>query len=228
MEKLERTVLSNLIHNEDYARKVIPFLKLEYFDVRAEEIICQEIIDFIAKYNKLITQEVLSLEIQNREDLTETEFKDISEIIPTLNGTDINNDWLVDATEKWCRDRAIYLALMESIKIADGQDDKKGRDAIPNILSEALGVSFDNHVGHDYLEDFEQRYESYHRKEDRIPFDLDFFNRITKGGIPSKTLNVLLLVLVLVSLYSCVTWQQQPYYKVRMFCTLLLRWQRRE
>tara|TARA_B100000131_G_C18115383_1_gene611114 strand:- start:1002 stop:2387 length:1386 start_codon:yes stop_codon:yes gene_type:complete len=192
MEKLERTVLSNLIHNEDYARKVIPFLKLEYFDVRAEEIICQEIIDFIAKYNKLITQEVLSLEIQNREDLTETEFKDISEIIPTLNGTDINNDWLVDATEKWCRDRAIYLALMESIKIADGQDDKKGRDAIPNILSEALGVSFDNHVGHDYLEDFEQRYESYHRKEDRIPFDLDFFNRITKGGIPSKTLNVAL------------------------------------
>ena len=192
MEKLERTVLSNLIHNEDYARKVIPFLKLEYFDIRAEEIICQEIIDFIAKYNKLITQEVLSLEIQNREDLTETEFKEISEIIPTLNGADINHDWLVDATEKWCRDRAIYLALMESIKIADGQDDKKGRDAIPNILSEALGVSFDNHVGHDYLEDFEQRYESYHRKEDRIPFDLDFFNRITKGGIPSKTLNVAL------------------------------------
>ena len=192
MEKLERTVLSNLIHNEDKARKVIPFLKLEYFDIRAEEIICQEVIDFIAKYNKLITQEVLSLEIQNREDLTETEFKEISEIIPTLNGADINHDWLVDATEKWCRDRAIYLALMESIKIADGQDDKKGRDAIPNILSEALGVSFDNHVGHDYLEDFEQRYESYHRKEDRIPFDLDFFNRITKGGIPSKTLNVAL------------------------------------
>ena len=192
MEKLERTVLSNLIHNEDYARKVIPFLKLEYFDIRADEIICQEVIDFIAKYNKLITQEVLSLEIQNREDLTETEFKEISEIIPTLNGADINHDWLVDATEKWCRDRAIYLALMESIKIADGQDDKKGRDAIPNILSEALGVSFDNHVGHDYLEDFEQRYESYHRKEDRIPFDLDFFNRITKGGIPSKTLNVAL------------------------------------
>ena len=192
MEKLERTVLSNLIHNEDYARKVIPFLKLEYFDIRAEEIICQEIIDFIAKYNKLITQEVLSLEIQNREDLTETEFKEITEIIPTLNGADINHDWLVDATEKWCRDRAIYLALMESIKIADGQDDKKGRDAIPNILSEALGVSFDNHVGHDYLEDVEQRYESYHRKEDRIPFDLDFFNRITKGGIPTKTLNVAL------------------------------------
>ena len=192
MEKLERTVLSNLIHNEDYARKVIPFLKLEYFDIRAEEIICQEIIDFIAKYNKLITQEVLSLEIQNREDLTETEFKEITEIIPTLNGADINHDWLVDATEKWCRDRAIYLALMESIKIADGQDDQKGRDAIPNILSEALGVSFDNHVGHDYLEDVEQRYESYHRKEDRIPFDLDFFNRITKGGIPTKTLNVAL------------------------------------
>jgi len=192
MEKLELTILSNLIHNEDYSRKVIPFIKLDYFDVRGELIICQEIIDFIAEYNKAITPEVLSLEIQNREDLTEQEFRDTQEIISKLKKNDINTDWLVDATEKWCRDRAIYLALMSSIKIADGQDDKKGRDAIPSILSDALGVSFDNHVGHDYLEDYEQRYESYHRKEDKIPFDLEFFDKITKGGVPNKTLNVAL------------------------------------
>ena len=192
MEKLELTILSNLVHNEDYSRKVIPFIKLDYFDVRGELIICQEIIDFIAEYNKAITPEVLSLEIQNREDLTEQEFRDTQEIISKLKRNDINTDWLVDATEKWCRDRAIYLALMSSIKIADGQDDKKGRDAIPSILSDALGVSFDNHVGHDYLEDYEQRYESYHRKEDKIPFDLEFFDKITKGGVPNKTLNVAL------------------------------------
>ena len=192
MEKLELTILSNLVHNEDYSRKVIPFIKLDYFDVRGELIVCQEIIDFIAEYNKAITTEILSLEIQNREDLTEQEFKDAQDIISKLEKNDINTDWLVDATEKWCRDRAIYLALMSSIKIADGQDDKKGRDAIPNILSDALSVSFDNHVGHDYLEDYEQRYEAYHRKEDKIPFDLEYFDKITKGGVPNKTLNIAL------------------------------------
>ena len=192
MERLELTILKNLIHDEDYSRKVIPFIKLEYFDIRAEEIICQEIIDFIAKYNKSVTTEILDIEVQNRDDLTEQEYKDVHSIIITLDKSDINTDWLLDATEKWCRDRAIYLALMSSIKIADGQDDKKGRDAIPSILSDALGVSFDNHVGHDYLEDYEQRYEAYHKKEDLIPFDLEYFNKITKGGLPNKTLNIAL------------------------------------
>jgi replicative DNA helicase len=192
MERLELTILRNLIHNEDYARKVIPFINLDYFDIRAEQVVCQEIIDFIAKYNKLLTTEVLEIEIQNRSDLTETELKELQETISSLKDSDINDDWLLDATEKWCRDRAIYLALMSSIKIADGQDDKKGRDSIPSILSDALAVSFDNHIGHDYLEDYEERYESYHRKEDKIPFDLEFFNKITKGGLPNKTLNIAL------------------------------------
>ena len=192
MERIELSILRNLIHNEDYARKVIPFLNLDYFDIRVESVICQEIIDFIAKYNKLLTTEILQIEVQNRDDLTEDEYKDISQIIPSLEKTDINDEWLLDATEKWCRDRAIYLALMSSIKIADGQDENKGRDSIPSILSDALAVSFDNHIGHDYLEDYEQRYESYHRKEDKIPFDLEFFNRITKGGLPNKTLNIAL------------------------------------
>ena len=192
MEKLEITLLKNLIHNDEYARKVIPFIKLEYFEMRSEMILCQEIIDFIAKYNKCPTQEIIDIEIQNREDLTETEYKEVREINQTLDKVETNTEWLVDATEKWCRDRAIYLALMSSIKIADGQDNNKGRDAIPHILSDALAVSFDNHVGHDYLEDYEARYESYHKKEEKIPFDLEFFDKITKGGVPNKTLNIAL------------------------------------
>ena len=192
MEKLEITLLKNLIHNDEYARKVIPFIKLEYFEMRSEMILCQEIIDFIAKYNKCPTQEIIDIEIQNRDDLTETEYKEVREINQTLDKVETNTEWLVDATEKWCRDRAIYLALMSSIKIADGQEDNKGRDAIPHILSDALAVSFDNHVGHDYLEDYEARYESYHKKEEKIPFDLEFFDKITKGGVPNKTLNIAL------------------------------------
>ena len=192
MEKLEITLLKNLIHNDEYARKVIPFIKLEYFEMRSEMILCQEIIDFIAKYNKCPTQEIIDIEIQNREDLTETEYKEVREINQTLDRVETNTEWLVDATEKWCRDRAIYLALMSSIKIADGQDNNKGRDAIPHILSDALAVSFDNHIGHDYLEDYEARYESYHKKEEKIPFDLEFFDKITKGGVPNKTLNIAL------------------------------------
>ena len=192
MEKLEITLLKNLIHNDEYARKVIPFIKLEYFEMRSEMILCQEIIDFIAKYNKCPTQEIIDIEIQNRDDLTETEYKEVREINQTLDKVETNTEWLVDATEKWCRDREIYLALMSSIKIADGQDNNKGRDAIPHILSDALAVSFDNHVGHDYLEDYEARYESYHKKEEKIPFDLEFFDKITKGGVPNKTLNIAL------------------------------------
>ena len=192
MEKLEITLLKNLIHNDEYARKVIPFIKLEYFEMRSEMILCQEIIDFIAKYNKCPTQEIIDIEIQNRDDLTETEYKEVREINQTLDKVETNTEWLVDATEKWCRDRAIYLALMSSIKIADGQDNNKGRDAIPHILSDALAVSSDNHVGHDYLEDYEARYESYHKKEEKIPFDLEFFDKITKGGVPNKTLNIAL------------------------------------
>ena len=192
MEKLEITLLKNLIHNDEYARKVIPFIKLEYFEMRSEMILCQEIIDFIAKYNKCPTQEIIDIEIQNRDDLTETEYKEVREINQTLDKVETNTEWLVDATEKWCRDRAIYLALMSSIKIADGQDNNKGRDAIPHILSDALAVSFDNHVGHDYLEDYEARYESYHKKEEKIPFDLEFLDKITKGGVPNKTLNIAL------------------------------------
>jgi len=185
MERIETTILRNLIFNEDYSRKVIPFIKPEYFEQRSEKIIFEEITQFIVKYNS-------SIETENRTDLTEEEVKSIRDINNSLTDSVVENQWLIDSTEKWCRDRAIYLALMESIALADGQDEKKGRDAIPSILSDALSVSFDNHVGHDYLNDYEERYDSYHRKEDLIPFDLEFFNKITKGGIPNKTLNIAL------------------------------------
>jgi len=192
MERIETTILKNLIYNEDYSRKVIPFIQPEYFEQRSERIIFEEIAKFIVKYGSSITTEALKIELENRNDLTESEVKDIRSISGSLDSSLVDKQWLIDSTEKWCRDRAIYLALMESIHIADGNDNKKNRDAIPSILSDALAVSFDNNIGHDYLENYEDRYDFYHRKEEKIPFDLEYFNKITKGGIPNKTLNIIL------------------------------------
>ena len=192
MERLELTILRNLVYNEDYSRKVIPFIQPDYFENKSEKVTFEEIVKFIVKYGSAITVEALSIEVDDRTDLTETEIKEIRELISQFNNSPVDNQWLLDTTEKWCRDRAIYLALMESIHIADGKDDKKGRDAIPSILSDALAVSFDNNIGHDYLQNYEERYEFYHRKEDKIEFDLEYFNKITKGGLPNKTLNIAL------------------------------------
>ena len=192
MDKVEFLILKNLLFNEEYARKVIPFIKLDYFEDHSHKILFEEISNFIVKYDELPTKESISIDIQNRVDLNESSFKEISKVISYLEKEPTDFEWLIDTTEKWCRDRAIYLALMESIQLADGKDDTKGRDAIPSILSDALAVSFDNHIGHDYLLDYEERYDSYHRKEEKIPFDLEYFNKITKGGIPNKTLNVAL------------------------------------
>jgi replicative DNA helicase len=192
MEKIETTILRNLLFNNDYCRKVLPFIKNEYFENFHEKVVFEEICKFILSYDNLATKEVLLIETEKRTDITEDTYKTICEYVSNLDDTSADKQWLVDTTEKWCRDRAIYLALMESIKIADGQDEKKSRDAIPTILQEALAVGFDNHIGHDYLQDYQERYESYHKKEDKIPFDLEYFNKITKGGLPSKTLNVAL------------------------------------
>ena len=192
MERIETTILQNLIFNEEYSRKVIPFIQSDYFEDRKEKIIFEEIVSFIVKYGSSITIEALNIEVENRTDLTDTEAKDIREINKNLKESVTDHQWLLDTTEKWCRDRAIYLALMESIHIADGNDDKKNRDAIPTILSDALSVSFDNNVGHDYLLNYEERYEFYHKKEEKIEFDLEYFNKITKGGLPNKTLNIAL------------------------------------
>ena len=192
MERIETTILRNLLHNEDYARKVIPFIQPDFFEERSEKIIFDETVSFITKYDNCVTIEALNIEVENRTDLTAEEVKNIHNISKELNDSPVDSQWLLDTTEKWCRDRAIYLALMESIHIADGNDEKKNRDAIPNILSDALAVSFDNNIGHDYLENYEERYEYYHRTEDKIPFDLEYFDKITKGGLPNKTLNIAL------------------------------------
>ena len=192
MERIETTILRNLIYNEEYSRKVIPFIKPEYFEQRSEKVIFEEITQFIVKYGSSITIEALNIETENRTDLNEEEVKQVREINNSFVDSVVENQWLLDSTEKWCRDRAIYLALMESIALADGKDDTKGRDAIPSILSDALSVSFDNHIGHDYLNDYEERYETYHKKEDKIPFDLEYFDKVTKGGLPNKTLNIAL------------------------------------
>ena len=192
MDRVENTILRNMIHDEDYLRKVVPFIQPDYFEDHKDRVIFEEVAKFVVKYDKPASQEILNIEIENRGDVTDTEFKEIIDLVSSLNAEETNKNWLIDTTEKWCRDRAIYLALMKSIKIADGQDKDKGRDAIPSILSDALAVSFDNHIGHDYLQDYEQRYEVYHRKEEKIPFDLEYFNKITKGGLPNKTLNIAL------------------------------------
>ena len=189
---LEVTILSNLIYNEKYTRKVLPFLKSDYFTAREHKIIFLEIHEYVSQYDAMPSLNAIGIECQERTDLTEEQFKEIIGVLNVLSNDTADFDWLIDTTEKWCQERAIYLSLMESVKIADGQDSKRDKGAIPSILSEALGVSFDQHVGHDYVSDAEARYDFYHRKEDKIPFDLSFFNKITKGGLPNKTLNIAL------------------------------------
>ena len=191
-QTIERTALSNLIYNEDYARKVLPFIKGNYFEVREERIIFEEIFNFVDKYKKIPTQTSLEIEVGERKDLSEIEYKKIVDIIKTLNPVEVDFEWLVDTTEKFCKDRAIHNAIVDGISIIDGRDKNRNPDSIPSILTDALAVSFDNAVGHDYLLDADSRYEFYHKVEDRIPFDLEFFNKITKGGLPPKTLNICL------------------------------------
>ena len=192
MEKVETTIIGNLIFNEDFSRKVLPFVRKEYFENFHEKVIFEEVSNFIIKYNSMPTKQALIIDIEKRTDLSDDVYKQVCDSIENLVDTPNDNQWLIDTAEKWCRDRAIYLALIKSISIADGNDEEKGRDAIPSILSDALSVSFDNHIGHDYLNDYEERYDFYHQTEEKIPFDLDFFNKITKGGLTNKSLNIAL------------------------------------
>jgi replicative DNA helicase len=191
-EKIESTILRNLLCNEEFYRKVVPFINAEYFQEFDEKIIFEEIHDFSNKYDKLPTKEVLIINLQNRNDLNEETYQQSIQKIKEYSEEWVDKDWLVNTTEKWCKDRAIYNALLQSIKIADGGDPKISRDAIPSILQQALAVSFDEYIGHDYVDNADLRYEYYHKDEAKIPFDLEKFNLITKGGLPNKTLNVAL------------------------------------
>lgn len=193
--KLEQTILKNLVYNEEYLRKVLPFLKEEYFSDRAEKTLYHEIASFVQAYNNTPTVDALELAVQERRNLTAEEVEQCGEYLKEIkNSTPEKSEiqWLVDKTEKFCQEKAIYNAVLGSISILDGKDKTHDKGQIPKILSDALAVSFDNSVGHDYLENSDERYEFYHRHEERIPFDLDYFNKITKGGLPAKTLNVAL------------------------------------
>ena len=192
MERIETTILRNLLCNEQFYRKVVPFVKPDYFNEIHERVIYEEVWNFASTYELVPTKEVLTINLEGRKDLNEEVYQNAVKTIAELTDAPVEYNWLLDTTEKWCKDRAIYLALLESIKIADGGNQKTSKDAIPAILQEALSVSFDEHVGHDYLENSVERYEFYHREEDKIPFHLEYFNKITKGGLPNKTLNVAL------------------------------------
>lgn len=193
--KLEQTILKNLIYDEDYLRKVLPFLKAEYFGENTEKILFKEIASFTESYNKNPTIEAIGISIKERNNLTDEEVKkSISylEEIEASRSTPTEIPWLIDKTEKLCQEKAVYNAVLASIQILDQKDKAHDKGQIPKLLSDALAVSFDNSVGHDYLQDSDERYEFYHRKEERIPFDLEYFNKITKGGLPNKTLNIAL------------------------------------
>lgn len=190
---IELKILSHLVSNENYARKVLPFVKPEYFSDNAHRVIYQTVSAYVDSYNSIPSIEALTIDVDKIDGLNSDTFNKIVEIIPELKA-DANTDldWLLDQTEKYCQDRAVYNAIMESINILDGKAKDKSKGAIPQILSEALAISFDTSVGHDFLSDSDSRYDFYHQKEEKIEFDLDFFNKITRGGLPRKTLNVAL------------------------------------
>ena len=189
---IEQTILRNILTDEKYMRKVLPFIKPDYFQGVYRSLF-KEAGKYVSKYNILPTSETLTIELQESTGMSDEQFQMAMDIIPQLyTGEEIDGDWLLDNTEKWCQDRAIHIAIMESISIIDGKHESMTKNALPDLLTKALGVSFDNSVGHDYVDDFESRYDFYHTEEDRIPFDLDYFNKITKGGVPRKTLNIAL------------------------------------
>ena len=219
--RLEDTILSHLIHNEDYCRKVLPFLKDDYFASRSDKVLFSEIYAFVDKYNNLPTKETLIIELGNRKDITEEEYKAIKQTINGLSYEENDIQWLLDTTEKFCKDKAVNNAVLNGIKILDGKDKKRTPEPFLQFYLKLFAVSFDNHIGHDYIDDADDRFDWYYRTELRLPFDLQYFNKITKGGVPQKTLNVCLAGTgVGKSLFMC---HLLPlvYLKVKMFYTLL-------
>jgi replicative DNA helicase len=191
-DRIETTIISNLFFNEDFTRKALPFIQPEYFSNADERILFGEIFKFVDGYKNLPTKDTILIELNNRKDLNEDQLKNLRQLVSNASEEEVDLQWLLDTTEKWCKDRAVHNAVLSGIKILDNKDQKQTPEAIPGILSDALAVSFDNHIGHDYIEDAQNRFEWYHTKEKRYKFDLDYFNRITKGGVPSKTLNIAL------------------------------------
>ena len=191
-ERVELTILRNLFFNEDFTRKVTPFIKPDYFTSRDERILFEEVEKFIIKYKNSPTKEAILIELGKRKDINEDECKSVENLVNGFRNEEVDLQWLLDTTEQFCKDRAVHNAVLDGIKILDNKDKKRTPEAIPSILSEALAVSFDSHIGHDYIGDADRRFEWYHTKEKKYQFDLNYFNKITKGGVPAKTLNVAL------------------------------------
>ena len=190
--RIEQTILSSLFFKEEYTRKVLPFIKEEYFGNRVEQLLYGEVFKFITKYNNLPTKDSILIELGQRRDINEEELDHIKDYVSKIEDTESDEQWLTETTEKFCKDRAVHNAVLSGIKILDKKDKTRTPESIPHILSEALAVSFDKSVGHDYIQDADERFKFYHTKEKRYQFDLDYMNRITKGGVPSKTLNIAL------------------------------------
>jgi archaellum biogenesis ATPase FlaH len=190
--RIEKTIINSLFFKEEYTRKVLPFIKEEYFGNRVEQLLFGEVFKFVEKYNNLPTKDAILIELNSRRDINEEELQHIKDYVNSIENSEADEQWLLETTEKFCKDRAVHNAVLSGIKILDGKDKKQTPEAIPHILSDALAVSFDKSVGHDYIEDAEARFKFYHTKEKRYQFDLDYMNRITKGGVPSKTLNIAL------------------------------------
>jgi hypothetical protein len=228
MDKIEFLILKCLINNEEYARKVLPFIKEEYFEEFEQKVVFQEISKFILEYNKIPTKQILDIEVEKRNDINGDQYKSISQLVDNLDEITVEYKWLIDCTEKWCRDRAIYLALIESIQLVDDKGDKN-RDAIPSILQDALSVSFDNHVGHDYLQDYEERFEFYNKKEKKkLNLILNILTKLRKVGSLIKLSISHLLVRVSGNLYSCAMWLAPSCSKDGTFSTLQWKWQKKK
>ena len=189
--RIENTIIKNLIQNDTYTRKVIPFIKSEYFTESSEKLIFEEISNYFDKYTKSPTVEALLINLDNVTSKGDAIVKSSKQLVENIKADDTPLDWLIDETEKWCKDRAIYIAVMDSIEVLD-EKSKRSTGEIPDLLKDALSVSFDTHIGHDQLEDADERFEFYNTEEEKMPFDLEYFNKITKGGLPNKTLNICL------------------------------------
>lgn len=192
--RLEQTILNNLIHDEDFSRKVLPHLNSSFFHDKNEKAVYEEIAAFFDDYNKPIPLDALYIELEKRNDLSERELTETQDLVEQSlkEWQNSNFDWLVKETEKFCKDKAVYNAIMESIQIIQGEHKTLTDGAITKLLEDALGTSFQTQIGHDYIDDADERFEYYHSKEDKIPFDIDFLNKISKGGLSKKTLNVIL------------------------------------
>ncbi len=191
--RIEQTILRHLVHKENFARKALPFLRDEYFSDSSERLIYHRINEFVQKYNDIPSREALEIDLEQIKNLSEDQYGGCVDIIKSLEEPEpVDDQWLIDETERFCQDRAIYNAIMDSIGIIDGKDKDRTKGSIPEILTSALAVSFDSHIGHDFLEDYEDRFDFYHRVEERIPFDLEMLNTITRGGLPRKSLNIIL------------------------------------